>query len=394
MGTEIVPTNQRSLNRIPRRLLIMFMLCSILASCSPIADVGQRRIDGDNLSLKWTYHSGAAINQVPLRIGDVLIVVPAGGPMLALEVESGELRWSYDPPEIIWERSYASDGRQVFVGIQGGQLVALEADSGEVVWVQDLGIEVQVPPLVVGSDLYVPTTFVGPGIENQHQRQAKLFVLDTDSGTVKWSFETENYILQTPELYGETLYLAGNFLGEERIEQGGHTRIYALNVPDGTVRWTYESEDGFPKRLYATDSAVAFIGYQDFVSGVDVKDGTLRWRRDTGNWVPSLSGRGESIYFGSANTIVHALNIANGEILWQHNIEGGTFNFVLGAPILIEDELIFLTQHGYILSLRVGDGELLWEYPTGITSRVGLLVSGGWIFIGDENGIISAYSDS
>lgn len=372
----------------------LVLLVIFLVGCSADRNPNQRPLDGSRLSLKWTFETGAPINQVPLRVDDVVVFIPSGGPLIALDVKTGEVRWQYDPPSGVWDRAYAGDGERVFVGIAGGRLAALDAKTGNLDWEVELGIEVQYPPLVTDELLYVPTTFVGPGIEPQQDRRAKLFVLARGSGEESWSFETGNYILQTPELYTDSLYLAGNFLAEEAVEEGGHTRIYALNLPEKTVRWTFESEDGFPKRLYANERSVAFIGYQDFVSGIDATTGSLRWRRDTGNWVPSLTGSGETIYFGSANTIVHALELQSGTVLWQHNIEHGTFNYVLGAPIAIENELYFLTQHGDIVALDLRNGDLLWDFPTGITSRVGMHLASGWIFIGDETGIIWAYSDT
>jgi outer membrane protein assembly factor BamB len=382
----------RMLGWFARKAIILLII--LLVGCKPDNNFIQRSVDESSLALKWTFESGAPINQVPLRVSNVVVVVPAGGPLIALNVETGKVSWKYDPPAGVWERSYAGYGKQVYVGVAGGRLAALDATTGEVDWEAELGIEVQSSPLVTDENLYVPTTFVGPGIENKHERRAKLYVLERNSGEEVWSFETGNYILQTPIVHGDTLYLGGNFLGNQAVDEGGHTRIYALDLPQHTIRWTYESEDGFPKRLFANDSAVTFIGYQDFVSGIDAVTGNLRWRRDTGNWVPSLTGEGNTVYFGSANTVVHAIDVSSGEVNWEYNIEHGTFNYVLGAPILIDNELYFLTQHGDIVALDIAEGSLLWEVSTEITARVGLRIAGGWIFIGDEDGIIWAYSDT
>lgn len=350
-------------------------------------------LDGENLSLAWTYESGDAINHPPLRIGDLLIVVPREGPLLALDAESGVLRWQYDPGRKVWDRAYATDGRLLFLGTEGGNLVALDTETGEVQWQQDLGIDVQVPPLVAGDILYVPTTFVGPGLKSDPDGKAALFALNASDGSELWQFESDNYILQTPFLQGETVYVAGVYIDPEPVDEGGHTRVYALSAEDGSERWAYESLDGFPKQLYANDTAVAFIAYQDFANGIDTANGELLWRRDTGNWVPTLSGTDDTIYFGSANTIVHALDVSDGSVEWQHNIAEGTFNYVLGAPVRSGDSLIFLTQQGDIMALDATNGELRWHFPTGITARTGPFISGDWLYIGDEDGVVYAYSN-
>ena len=364
------------------------------AGCTHQPDqVIQQRLDGDSLTLAWTYDTGGSINQPPLRVNDVLIAIGAGRPLVALNVGTGTLRWQYDPPDGVWERAYASDGRLVFVGVGGGRLVALDAQTGQTRWAHDLGINVQLPPLIEGDVVYVPTTFVGPALENDPQRRAQLFALAISHGQALWSFETGNYILQTPFRYGDDLYVAGVYHDPANdIEEGGHTRLYALSAVDGAVRWSYESEDGFPKSLYATEASVAFVGYQDFINGVDAATGKLRWRRDASNWVPALSGVGHVIYYGAATTVVYAVNANDGQLVWQYNIPEGTFNYVLGAPIRVQDDLYFLTQHGDIVALNALDGTLRWKLATGIRSRVQMTVSGGWLFIGDEDGMVYAYT--
>ncbi|MCP5101422.1 MAG: PQQ-binding-like beta-propeller repeat protein [Chloroflexi bacterium] len=347
---------------------------------------------GENLVMAWTYNAGGPINHPPLRIGDIVIAVAEKGALFALDAKTGAVRWQYDPPQRIWDRAYTSNGRFLFVGIEGGKLVALDVETGAVQWEKELGIDTQIPALIAEDILYVSTTFVGPGLSNDPTGKAKLFALSTSDGSEQWVFESDNYILQTPFIVGEDLYLAGLFDDPEPIDEGGHTRLYALSTTDGTINWTYESEDGFPKSVYATETAVSFIGYQDFANGIDTKTGQLLWRKDTGNWVPTLTGVDNTIYFGSANTIVHALDMDDGHVVWQHNIEEGTFNYILGAPIIIEDDFIFLSQHGNIMSLNVHDGTLRWQFPTGITSRTGLSVFGNWLYIGDQDGIVYAYT--
>ena len=145
-------------------------------------------------------------------------------------------------------------------------------------------------------------------------------------------------------------------------------RVYALNASDGSVKWTYESEDGFTKQIYATENVVSYIAYQDFLVGVDADSGELLWRKDTGNWVPTLAGYQDVVYYGSANTVVHAIQADSGESLWTYNIPEGTFNYLIGAPVLLGNELVFLTQVGEIFSLDSTTGEFLWQISTGVAN--------------------------
>ena len=368
-----------------KKLLPLILLLLIgCASPSPAPD--------SDLTLAWTIQTDGAINQTPLIVGDVILLAPSSAPLLALDLETGSEQWAFSPPEGIWERAYASDGERVFVGVKDKTIAALYISDGKMIWQKDLGINMQVPPLVSDGIVYVPTAFVGPELTPDVHGRAKLFALDAQTGKEIWVFESDNYILQTPAIHGDALYLGGNFYDPRPIDEGGHTRIYALNLADGSPLWNYESEDGFPKRLYATQETVVFVAYQDFMNGVDAQTGKLRWRFDTGNWTPSFLGAGEAVYFSSANTQVFAVNADTGETLWQFDIPEGTFNYLLDVPVLRDGTLYFLTQQGDFFALDAATGDLLWQSKTQVSAaRMGPAIENGWVVIGDIEGKVFGY---
>ena len=371
------------------RFLLPTLFLLTLLGCSPQPRETPLKED---LSLAWTIQADGAINHPPLIIADVVILAPSGGPLLALDLETGAAKWNFAPPEGIWERAYASDGKRVFVGVKGGSLAALDVSNGKLLWQVDLGINTQVPPFVDDGIVYAPTAFVGPELTPNEHGRAKLFALDAKTGKQVWVFESEDYILQTPARNGETLFVGGNFYDPNPIDEGGHTRIYALDLATGSPLWNYESEDGFPKRLYATEETLVFVAYQDFMNGVDIATGELRWRFDTGNWTPSFLGAGDVIYFSSANTQVFAVNADTGETLWQFNIPAGTFNYLLDAPILLDGNLYFLTQQGDFFALDAANGQLLWQAATEVsTARTSPAIGNDWLVIGDIEGRVFGY---
>lgn len=381
--------------KLQKLLVVCVLVLIVLPGCGASAATKEvRSLNGDALHEVWTQSVGGPINEPPLPVGDILVVASDQSPLVSLDIATGEKQWEYDPGVRIWDRAYGSDGERVYVGIDGSKFVALEAASGKILWEKELGINAQVPPLIEDGILYISTTFAGPGMLGNPDGKAKLFALDTDDGQILWEFESDNYILQTPYKLGDTIYLAGNFSDPKEVEEGGHMRLYALDALDRTVRWQYESEDGFTKRVYATENAVTYIAYRDYAVGVDAATGESLWRRDTGNWVPTLIGNEGVIYFGSANTVVHALDVDTGSPTWEFNIPEGTFNYVLGAPVIAAGEIVFLTQHGEVLSLDVNTGEMKWQYSTGIqAARTGLSISDGWLFIGDAQGVVHGYAD-
>ncbi|GAB4538416.1 MAG: hypothetical protein Fur002_01900 [Anaerolineales bacterium] len=375
-------------------LKIFFALALLLplAACQPPAD--SRPLDGSALHEVWRADVGAPVNHPSLKIGDVLLVAPIGKPLLGLDAKTGKTLWALDENVKTWERAYASDGKSFFIATQDKGFLALDPKSGKTLWKTNLGVQSQMPPFVSGGVIYVPTTFAGPGMIGDPLGKAVLFALSTEDGRALWIFETENYILQTPFRQGDVVYVAGSFSDPRIIDEGGHMRLYALNAADGSVKWTYESEDGFVKQVYATHEFVSYIAYQDFLMGVDAQTGKAAWRSDTGNWVPTLMGAGDTVYYGSANTRVHAVDIRTGESKWVYNIPEGTFNYLLGAPVLAGGDLVFLTQLGELIALDSSNGELRWKIQTpAAASRTGVSIADGWVFLGDGSGNIYAFSE-
>jgi outer membrane protein assembly factor BamB len=83
--------------------------------------------------------------------------------------------------------------------------------------------------------------------------------------------------------------------------------------------------------------------------------------------------------------------MGDGARIWQYNIPWGSFNYILGEPFVTVDKLVFLTQRGNVLALKLESGELLWSAATDIRSRTGLTLSGNTIVMGDDQGGIRAY---
>ncbi len=342
--------------------------------------------------LLWKNQLGSPIHLPPVITGDYVIATTASGVIYNYNRKTGQLNWTTNKNTRFWDRSLVVHDGKFIVGRSGGILQAHSLTDGKMVWRVDLGIEVQARSLVVGDTIYVPTTYVGTRLKNNYQGRAVFYAIDGHTGNVKWSRTTEKYALQKPAYHNQTLYLAGSYYDPSiEIDEGGPMRVTALGDRGEDTLWEYEGEDGFVKAIYADEKTVTFVGYQDFINSLDSKSGQLRWRLDTGNWTPSLLGADGVIYFGSATTQVYAISSDDGDIRWQFNIGGGSFNYMLGDPVLDDESLYFLTQRGDIYALEVDSGKHIWTLSTNIDARAGLSVDGNTLATGGIDGSLQAY---
>ncbi len=345
-----------------------------------------------NIELSWKDQLGSPVQFPPVITEQYVIATTASGEIFGYNRESGQLIWSTGKDIRFWDRSLVVQDDRLFVGRSGGILESRSISDGKLLWRVNLGIDVQVRPLVLEGKLYVPTTYVGTGLANDPYGKAILFVIDSNTGDTRWAYKTGNYALQTPSYYNDTLYLAGSYYDPSiEIDEGGPMRVIALSKDGEQVFWKYEAEDGFIKAVYADKNNVVYVGYQDFINALDSSNGHLRWRLDTGNWTPSLLGIDGVIYFGSATTWVFSVSSDKGEVQWKFNIGGGSFNYQMGKPVLSNGILYFLTQKGDIYALEAGSGKRLWFESTNIDARAGLSVEGHSLATGGIDGSLQVY---
>jgi outer membrane protein assembly factor BamB len=148
--------------------------------------------------LLWRFSSNAEVSRRPVLYQGLLYVVNANDTVMALDPDSGRLRWSQHraPAQGMEVAGYAGPlvwNQKVYVGFSDGSVVAYDARTGEERWQPvDLSAEAEqllgeVPQYLdvdttpVGDVLDVgPAVFVG-------SYEAGLYALDADTGTPIWS---------------------------------------------------------------------------------------------------------------------------------------------------------------------------------------------------------------
>src|SRR5258706_11515766 len=95
------------------------------------------------LSLKWTYEGGEVIESSP-AIADGVVYAGAGnGDLLAIDLDTGKLRWKYSTGNLIGESSPAVGGGLVYIGDLSGILHAVHTKDGSRAWTFKTGSEVK-----------------------------------------------------------------------------------------------------------------------------------------------------------------------------------------------------------------------------------------------------------
>ena len=256
--------------------------------------------------------------------------------------------------------------------------------------------------------------------------QQYVYSVNSELGTEVWRYPSKGNIqvvfYAPPEVDGDALYV-GDLAN----------KFHKLNSATGAEVWTFDQAKGWfiGKAKAAGDIILAPSSDRSLYALDD--SGSLMWKfsKDFALWGQPVVV-GDSVYFGSLDHKVYALNLQTGEPLWEVQLSGainasplfdpetgllyvgslgkemvainaesgkiswsypedGTISSVWATPILQEGQLIFADETGKIISLDPKTGSFNWTIEAGAKMMGGLLaIEGGFVTV-MEDGTVRAF---
>src|SRR5688572_27870294 len=161
---------------------------------SPLAQINRGNVQ--NLRALWSYPVQDDSRWVPTPIvaNGIMYVAEGNGRVLAIDVESGEIRWIHKrtyPEDIRSSQAYlrhrgvAIYGDKIYWGTADSYLVALDARTGEQAWAvrtgdYKKGVGHAHPPLIADGKVIIG--FVGA----EREIRGSVAAYDTKSGDLMW----------------------------------------------------------------------------------------------------------------------------------------------------------------------------------------------------------------
>ena len=194
-------------------------------------------------------------------------------------------------------------------------------------------------------------------------------------GRVRWRFETEAPILSTPAVVQGTVYLST-----------GDRRVVALDAETGELIWEREVTapvDSSP----AVAGDLVFVGLKDGrVLALARADGKPRWEFPTNDLIYSSPSvyRGV-LYIGSSDGRLYALDAMTGRMRWSYLTDGR----VISAPAVIEDVVVVNSQDRHIYLVDTNTGKHRLDFATSDTKGSPALDE-TLAYVADTHGVLMA----
>ncbi|PSP67754.1 cell shape-determining protein [Halobacteriales archaeon QS_1_69_70] len=299
-------------------------------------------------------HTAAKASPRPTPDGDRIIVPDDAGRVHAFTPD-GESRWTvrtgaaeslgfHGTPTV-------ADGT-AYLGGYDGAMYALDVETGATVWKTSrwqLGgaIAIGSSPALWDGVLYVLGEYNNPGMDPS----GTLWAVDAGTGKPLWSDDRPwGMPHPSPAIDPAT---------ERLVTASNDGVVYAWAFPSLSFAWSFET-DAQVKGTIPTYEGGAIVGSWDgHVRRLDLADGSLEWRFETGAVTmsnPGVDPDAGVVYVGSDDHHVDALDAATGERRWATDVGGR----VIGSVTVTPDCVLAGSYDRQLYCLEKGSGDVRW----------------------------------
>jgi outer membrane protein assembly factor BamB len=181
---------------------------------------------------------------------------------------------------------------------------------------------------------------------------------------VSWKFKITAPIISSPVISDGLVFFGGL-----------DSTLYALDVAKGSLKWKQKTNGEIRSTVTVANGRVYLLGGNGVLSCFDSQAGTVVWRIVFDNTALFLGERrydfadyyhsspiihDNSLYFGSGNGRINAVNAQTGEVIWTFRAG----DIVHSTPVVVRDLIYFGGFDGNLYALNRTTGDLEWKFKT------------------------------
>ncbi len=246
-------------------------------------------------------------------------------------------------------------------------------------WVLHAKSLIEFPPVISGGTLFFGTN------------HGRVLAVSGATGRTLWARDFGRCIAASPAVAGRTVYVS---VMDPYPCSADHDPadgfIVALDSTTGKERWR--------SLVGVTESSPLVVGNTLYVGSwdgrlyaLDRHTGNVRWSFRTGGKIKgAAASNGRTVFVGSYDGRVYAIDAATGQPRWTHTLG----NSIYANPTIIGDRLVLGDLGGTLWALRLVDGRPLWSTRTGSFIYSSGAVWHDSVYVGSYDGRLYAVDPS
>ncbi len=236
------------------------------------------------------------------------------GTILSQHIETKRVLWEY---HVIGQPTGTVYDNDIFViTTLKGTIYALNMNNGNLMWSYDTHKEILSEPVIDGNNLYIQTSL------------DTLYAFNAQDGSLKWQYSSKNVfegliVHLTPAPYISNNILYTGFSNGDAVALDAHT---------GKLLWTHKPAtvkqlQDIVIQAVGNENIVIFASYDNGLMCLSKKDGTMVWERNDLKRAFGLYLTGSAIYATFVDGKVYRLDVRTGDTIWKTDIgnESGLF---------------------------------------------------------------------
>jgi outer membrane protein assembly factor BamB/Icc-related predicted phosphoesterase len=301
----------------------------------------------------WVTETGYSIGSTPAVWNELVIVGNASGSINAFNVTDGKAKWTFRTNGSVYSSPETAE-QKVVVGSSDGNIYCLNASTGMLIWKVATGNAVVASPTILDGVVYI-------GGSDGMFRALRL-----SSGAVIWSYTAVEGFVESKPLAEEGRIIFGAW----------DTYLYSLDLSNGTLLWKWSN--GKSGRLLspaacvpvASSGKIFIVAPDRYMTALGSRTGQALWRSGTYR-VREMIGISEDrsrVYARLMNDSVLAFSAsaASPELTWATNCKYG-YDIDPSSPVEKNGTVFFGTKNGLVYALDAATGNIRWRFKFGNT---------------------------
>ena len=174
--------------------------------------------------------------------------------------------------------------------------------------------------------------------------------------------------------------------------------LHAVDAANGKAKWTFRAGGGIFGAAGVRGDALFFAADDGFLYKLNRNTGAQIWRVSIGGAdikrvLPSMEAadwdahgatpafQGDVVYIGSANAVLHALDVSTGKPLWHFKTNGK----IRAAALATENAVYVGSLDHFIYALDRKTGKEVWRFDTGSPVTTAPVSAGDKVVIGTRD---------
>ncbi len=333
---------------------------------------GNRQLTGyfntdlpDKVSMMWTFTTEDEIKSSPVIQGNRIVIGSTDGNVYCLD-QNGKQVWQHEAGNAIEATALIHNGN-VYIGDLSGNFYSLRLDDGGLNWHYKTQGQISGAPnwWSDGSKTYI---LIG-------SYDYFLHCVDARTGSVVWTYETNNYI-------NGTVAIDGN----DAIFGGCDGLLHVVDITTGKPRLELEIST-YIAGSASLENGKAYMGdYDGYFACVDYNRGETDWvwssETSQAAFIASPAVNNNRVIIGNRDRHVYCFDKKTGSLIWKRN----TGRQVEASVILTSSEVLAANMSGVLMLLDVNNGRVKWSYEVGSAIFSNPAVLQGRIIFGAQDG--------